>query len=139
MLHASHSTLDRTCSDSVVSLRTRRCRKSTSDLTDDGGAQAADTAAAVSQSATSAQHAGGGGGGGGGAAGGVKASASSECGTPVATSPCHHRRRGSSKVYTYIHVRSTGCTHHLQWVYILMHQRGWWGAIRCCAHLVVSN
>lgn len=30
VLHTSHSTLDRTCSDSVVSLR---CRKSTSDLT----------------------------------------------------------------------------------------------------------
>lgn len=36
--------------------------------------------------------------GGNGGGGGVKASASSECGTPVATSPCHHRRRGSSKV-----------------------------------------
>ncbi|XP_055853795.1 dentin sialophosphoprotein isoform X3 [Episyrphus balteatus] len=32
ILHSSHSTLDRTCSDSVVSLR---CRKSTSDLTYD--------------------------------------------------------------------------------------------------------
>ena len=33
-LHNSHSTLDRTCSDSVVSLG--KCRKSTSDLTDAG-------------------------------------------------------------------------------------------------------
>lgn len=40
VLHTSHSTLDRTCSDSVVSLR---YRKSTSDLTDEPPAAESNT------------------------------------------------------------------------------------------------